>query len=88
MIKRPKLIYLEWCDSISNSSWKNEEDAIEWADQSNWIVKNVGWVIKETKEYICLASSISEPSDDQETLLGNLQKIPKTSIRKRRLIKI
>lgn len=87
MPKKLQLVYIKWCDSISTSSWKDMEGAIEWADESNWLVENVGWILKETKEYICLASSVSHPSDGAEDQFSNLQKIPKTWIRKRRILK-
>lgn len=35
-----KLIYIEWCDAMSSqTSWMSLKEAIEWADNNNWIVK-------------------------------------------------
>ena len=77
-----KLVYIEWGDAISNTGWMSEKEAIEWADSSDWIVKNVGWILKENKDYILLASKFSEGSEEY----GLLHKIPKTWIKVRKVI--
>ena len=75
-----KLVYIEWADSTSISEWKFIDEAIKWAENSVWIVKHVGWIIKETDKYILIGSNIA----DDGKQVGNLQKIPKTWIRKRK----
>lgn len=58
-MKKPKLIYIEWYDAMVNlSSWITQEEAIEWAENGEGLVKQVGWVIKETKSYILIASRL------------------------------
>jgi hypothetical protein len=81
--KRRKLIYLEWCDAISNTGWMTEKQALRWAEEDQWLVKNVGWIIKETKEYLVLSSKYSEETKE----FGLLHKIPKTWVRKRKELK-
>lgn len=84
MIKKPKLIYIEWGDAISNTGWMSFNEALEWGEEEHWIVKNIGWLLKETSSYILLASKYSEGSGEY----GLLHKIPKTWIRKRKIIKV
>ncbi len=79
-----KLIYIEWADAVSNTTWFDDEMAVEWADNTEWVVKQVGWVIKETKEYICIASRRKEEDTNTVAQWGQLEKIPKTWIRKRK----
>jgi len=83
-MKVKPLIYIEWGDAISNTGWVSEDDAVAWADSEDWIVKNIGWVVKETKDYILLAGKYSEGSEEW----GLVHKIPKTWIKTRKTIKI
>src|SRR5690348_7379755 len=82
-----KLIYIEWEDAISNSSWHTEQELKRWANYENSIVKEVGWLYKETKKHIVLVSrQLREDIDETESDYGRfglLQKIPKTWIQKR-----
>lgn len=81
-MKHP-LVYIEWCDAMENmSNWSSISDVIEWADNEDWIVNQVGWVIKETKEYILLAGEIGNPNSE-DPLAGHVLKIPTTWILKR-----
>ena len=82
-----KLIYIEWGDAIAHSGWRSLDDAIKWSREHNYFVEQVGWVIEENDKYICIASSRALPSDD-EPQYSQLQKIPKTWIRKRKTIKL
>ena len=79
-----KLVYLEWGDAISNTGWMSKEDALEWGEEQHWLVKNVGWLLKETKDYILLAAKYSDGSGEY----GLLHKIPKTWIKRREAISI
>lgn len=88
MSKNPKLVYIEWCDALSNSSWRSREEAEEWGDTDNWIVRNVGWLLKETKEYILFSSRWNVESKYSDEQWGLLQKIPKTWIRKRKVLNV
>lgn len=87
-IMKYKLVYLEWSDSISNSMWKNLDEAIEWAKGRDWLVRHIGWILVETKKYILIAGSWTPETDSSEEQFGNLQKIPTTWIRKRKILKL
>lgn len=74
------MVYLEWGDAISNTGWMSENEAKEWAKEDHWVVKNVGWILEETKEYILLAAKYSDGSGEY----GLLHKIPTTWIKVRK----
>jgi len=76
-------VYIEWCDAINNAGWFDDEEAKEWADKTEWVIRHAGWLIREDKESITIASGW-KPADSftVEKFLG-LEKIPKTWIRKR-----
>jgi hypothetical protein len=78
-----KLIYLEWEDATSKSSWETPEDALEWFSKDNSVACDVGWLIKETKTHLLIASRYMSPSPWAEESLGLLEKIPKGWIKKR-----
>jgi len=79
-----KLIYLEWQDAFGNHSWMTEDDVEDWSKGES-IIKEVGWVYKEDKKSIVLVSRISIPSSERwdSFQYGQVQKIPKTWIKKR-----
>jgi len=84
MKNKLKLVYIEWGDAISNTGWMNKEDILKWGENNTWLVKNIGWVIKETKLYILLASKYSEETNEY----GLIHKIPRTWIKVMKTIKI
>lgn len=88
MAVKPKLVYLEWCDAISNAAWFSRERAEEWAEYHHWWIHECGWIVKETREYLVFASGYNPESEFSDEQFVNLHKIPKTWIRKRRTIKI
>lgn len=76
--KKYKLIYIEWCDAIANNiSWESEKDILKWAHKEDWVIMQAGFLIKETKEYILIASRIN-PQDSGAKNLDGCIKIPKT----------
>lgn len=77
-----KLVYLEWVDSVSvgGSAWTCKEEVAE-TDPYKLIIQTVGFIVKETKLFITVASSIGEFQ-----LGGNIS-IPKVAILKRKVIK-
>ena len=80
-----KPTYLEWCDAHTNAGWFTLDEAKEWS-KCEWVIKECGWVVEETKEFIVFATSW-KPSDEwSEEKLGSLHKIPKTWIRKRKVL--
>ena len=86
-----KLIYIEWADATSPeaTSWWTEESAIEWAENDSYWIESTGWLLKETEKYILLGMNRSTTETGRDIIqYGNLQKIPKTWIRKRKVIKL
>lgn len=77
-----KLIYIEWHDAFASGGWYDKDQLDNWK-QGDWIVKQVGWLYEETNKQIILASRYSPPDQDGIEQYGQLQKIPKTWIRKR-----
>ena len=77
-----KLIYIEWEDAIANHGWHDTKQMADWAKDSSTLIKQVAWVYGETEEYLILYSRCSMDRPEEETYYGNLQKIPKTWIRK------
>lgn len=76
------LVYIEWCDAITNhESWISEDEALKWAESERWVNKHVGFLIKETDEYLLLAGEIGGTDNDKN--YGHVTKIPKTWIRQR-----
>ena len=82
-----KLIYIQWEDAIANSSWKSKSELDKWVSEDNMIIEEVGWVYEETKKYIVLVSRISKWNHNENDVeFGLTQKIPKTWIRKRKIL--
>ena len=75
-----KLIYLQWQDATSHSSWFSKGELEEWLKKENDMIEQVGWVFDETEKHIVL---IGRRDFGTEPLLGLIQKIPKTWIKKR-----
>lgn len=79
-----KLIYIEWADAISSGSgWTEEHELDRWINDTEWIIKQVGWVLHEDKKCLTIASQIKPDDDFTCAQFGHIQKIPKTWIRKR-----
>jgi len=80
------LIYIEWCDAMTyHDGWHDIDFAIGWADDDEWIVKQSGFLLKETPKYILIASQYN-PQIGTNDNYSELHKIPKTWIRKRRIL--
>ena len=76
------LYYFEWEDAIANTGWMHKESAEDWFENQTMIVKQVGWLAVEEENYLGIVSRLST-WDPGETEYGQLQKIPKTWIRKK-----
>jgi len=77
-----RLIYLKWQDACSNAGWFSKKETNDWIKEASEIVEQVGWLYKEDKKQIILASRLDGQKDEEQGL-GGLQKIPKTWILKR-----
>ena len=85
------LIYLEWADTISpvEKCWREETEAIKWADEEDYWVAETGFLIKETKKWILLASryNVTKGTESECISLNEITKIPKGWIRNRKKLK-
>lgn len=80
-----KLLYIEWADAHTNTAgWRTLEEAKLWAKETNWYIKECGWVIEETKEYLAIATALKPENEFEDMQLLNLHKIPKGWIKKRK----
>lgn len=83
-----KKIYIRWCDATSRyESWSSLEDSLNWANSNFWEIEEIGWLLKETKEYILIAGKVGF-ENGKEPLYGQVTKIPKTWIKQREEILI
>ncbi len=87
-----KLVYLEWGDATSpedETTWFTIKGAKDWANyvHKNHYNKELGFLLEENKKYIVLASRMSIFEGKGERV-GHLMKIPKTWIKKRKILKI
>lgn len=80
-----KIIYIEWCDAVSDGSrWMSMQDAKNWGNNEDWVVKQVGFLLDEKDEYLLLASRINPHRvTEDEIRVDGLLKLPKTWVRKR-----
>jgi hypothetical protein len=84
--KKNKLLYVEWQDAITmKEGWYAKEDVIDWGKSEDWLIKQVGYLIKENKKYILLATKFN-PQEYGENKYSEITKIPKGWIKKRRFI--
>ena len=88
MKKKYKLICFEWSDTTSpvDNGWKTPEECIKWAEEDDYWVKQTGFIIKETKKYLLIASRFNttfSAGREIETV-GDITKIPTTWIRNRK----
>lgn len=86
-----KLVYLEWEDASSDGthSWMFESQLNHWLDNSDFIVATVGWIYREDDRTITLAATRKMPDkQNSETAYGEITRIPKGWIRKRKVIKL
>lgn len=88
MTSKPKLIYVEWEDATSAGGWHTEDEMTDYFDNASVLIKQIGWVYKETARYLFMYSRVQDWDDRYTDGFGQLQKIPKTWIRKRRTIKL
>lgn len=77
------MVYIRWTDAVSHEEgWKTQDQYIDWAKGVEWLVETVGWILKETKEYILLAAQRGSYIDGEYNY-ALVIKIPKTWIKVR-----
>lgn len=82
-----KLEYIEWEDvTSSGSAWYEKDEMEEWGDSANqaFVVRQVGFVLKETDRYILLCSHYHPHTEIVHEQFGHLQKILKSLVIKRK----
>jgi len=78
------LVKLGWADaSEAADTWFTIDQALEWAQDDDWIVHQVGWILKETDDFLLLASRYNDPSGGREGTFAGVFKIPKPWIKYR-----
>ena len=78
-------IFLEWLDATRSSEWMLPEEVDECAkDDQSGLIREGGWLLKETKHYLVIAANIGESLNDRtDNQFNGVSRIPKTWIRKR-----
>jgi hypothetical protein len=81
-----KLFWIQWEDAFhpETCGWMSEKDVDEFCKDAEYICEYVGWIIKEDKRTITIASMIS----GKNGAFSHIQKIPKGCILKKKVIKL
>lgn len=83
-----KIYLIEWQDAHSHDGWLNDREIENFINNEKAIVRNVGWILSENKDEIVISSEHMKDAGKYNFCeWGNLQKIPKTWIRKRIILK-
>ena len=87
---KQKLTYLKWQDSHSNSGWFSKESLIKVIEKDAWIVEEIGWIVQEDDKeiHLCSRRGCWDKEEKDVDEYGMYQRIPKTWILKRKVIKI
>lgn len=80
---KPTLTYLEWVDAHTNAGWFTKEEIDEWM-HCEWTIREAGWVIRETKEFIVFATAHKPADEWTDEEFCSLHKIPKQWIKNRK----
>jgi len=80
-----KVVYIEWDDAVSAPvGWIDNFE--EWKKTSQFIIKEVGFLLEENSKEIFLASFIKDEDSNTYERQGNVRRIPKGWVKKRILI--
>lgn len=86
-----KIEYIQWLDAHSNGGWYKEQDLINFINHEDCIVEDIGWIVAEDDKVICLCARrtlwTEKKEKDNEYQYGSLHKIPKSWIKKRKILK-
>lgn len=81
--KKYPLVYIEWEDSYSVSqNWHTEDEMTGILANESFIVKQTGFIIKETASFIVLANQLNELNLSADQYSG-LHRIPIGCLQKR-----
>lgn len=82
-ITKYPLVYIEWEDAYSvQMEWKIEDELTGILADECFIIKQSGFVLKETDEFIVLANQLNELNLSEDQYSG-LHRIPKGCLRKK-----
>ena len=72
-----KLVYVEWEDIAStDSNWRTLDEALDWADETDSIVRQVGFLLSKDDEFLTLACSYIP-----DWLIGTTIRIPMSTVK-------
>lgn len=71
------LVLVIWEDATSNGGWKSADILDGWIAEEAWKIHSVGYLLRDTKEYVVLAASWSKVDGQY----GNLTRIPRALVR-------
>lgn len=81
-----KLLYVKWIDASgpAQGGWLDSSELEEHLERE-MLIEDVGWVVKEDKDYLCLVSGCSIEPEDSEwcSIFHHLIKIPRPCIRRK-----
>lgn len=80
----PRLVVVEWEDTVNIAEWSTMEEVEEFARKGGWRVVNVGWLLYEDDECVVLAARVAPLVEPPQT--GLYERIPKRAITSRRTI--
>ena len=82
------LVYIEWEDAYSlHSDWNTESEIASIMDDESFVVKQTGFLLKETDRFIVLANQLN-PLKQSDSQFSGLHRIPKGTLRKIEKIKV
>ena len=76
-MKHP-IVYIEWSDACSApDKWMGDDDLPDWIKSGGWLVKHVGFLLEENKDFIVIAAMEVDESEFSKGFHGHVHKIPK-----------
>lgn len=79
-----KIVYVEWIDIAStDSGWRTLEEAMDWADETDSVVRQVGFFLDKDDDYLTLACSYIP-----DWLVGTTIRIPMSTVKHYEVIEI
>lgn len=78
MLKERKLVLVFWEDiTTTDTTWREEEEALTWVDDTDSIVRQVGFLVSKDQDYISLCCSYIPGQD----LIGSVIRIPMSTVK-------
>lgn len=90
MSKMPELVLVEWIDSVGTAGVDVWTDVSEVKDFNICKCLSIGWLFKETDEYIVIVPHIGQEKDDsmEDNQVSGAMLIPQCSISVMRTISV